>query len=272
MAKRKHLGAVGERGRQAMAEKRTAQASDTAFDDLYDELSDARSHIKELELALQEKDNKCIQLQHSLEKAKAKLLKLEAEAALWKLKHKNTYRELRTQRQKVNRGQERLDQLEVQVAMLKKAEEEATALYEKEEKQSNRALELLQKENKGLQSELSTSLGKWTSELETSRSKLAGSFSKIKNLTKEHSHLQKSLARSKKSKEKAIAAVKDKLTKQLSVHHVKSKGVITEDTRNVVRILVNAGCSRNYISEVIYTVLKSAGITTVGTITRPSIT
>jgi len=49
------------------------------------------------------------------------------------------------------------------------------------------------------------------------------------------------------------------------------KGVFTEETCNVVCLLVKAGCSRNYIGQVISTVLKSAGITTIGSISRPSI-
>src|SRR6266498_987399 len=50
-----------------------------------------------------------------------------------------------------------------------------------------------------------------------------------------------------------------------------SKGVFTEETRNVIRLLIKAGCSRNYINEVISTILQSAGITTVGTISHTSV-
>ena len=50
-----------------------------------------------------------------------------------------------------------------------------------------------------------------------------------------------------------------------------SKGVFTEETRNVIHLLVKAGCSRNYITEVISTILQSAGITTVGTISHTSV-
>jgi len=49
------------------------------------------------------------------------------------------------------------------------------------------------------------------------------------------------------------------------------KGVYTEETRNVVCLLVKAGCSRNYINAVLTAVLKSAGITSVGNISRASI-
>jgi len=48
------------------------------------------------------------------------------------------------------------------------------------------------------------------------------------------------------------------------------KGVFTEETHNVVHLLVKAGCSWNYISKVISTVLESAEIKTVGNISRTS--
>ena len=49
------------------------------------------------------------------------------------------------------------------------------------------------------------------------------------------------------------------------------KGIFTEETCNVVHLLVKAGCSWNYIGQVISSILKSAGITTIGTISHPSI-
>ena len=59
--------------------------------------------------------------------------------------------------------------------------------------------------------------------------------------------------------------------KQQSVHHLMRNGIFTEDTREVVRLLVKAGCSQNYIDQVISTVLKSAGIDTIGTVSRTSV-
>jgi hypothetical protein len=68
-----------------------------------------------------------------------------------------------------------------------------------------------------------------------------------------------------------MATVKKKILDQRSVHHLMQKGVFTEETRNVVHLLVKAGCSRNLISQVISAVLKSAGITAVGSISHTSI-
>ena len=49
------------------------------------------------------------------------------------------------------------------------------------------------------------------------------------------------------------------------------KGVFTKETRNVVHLLVKAGCSQNLVGEVISAVLKSAGITGVGSISHTSV-
>jgi len=90
-------------------------------------------------------------------------------------------------------------------------------------------------------------------------------------LQKEVTALLKSSSQFKAVKEQAIASVKAKLLKEKSVHHLMNKGVFTEETRNVVRLLVRAGCSWNYINEVISAVLHSAGIDTIGTVSRPSV-
>ena len=55
------------------------------------------------------------------------------------------------------------------------------------------------------------------------------------------------------------------------MHHLMNKSVFTKETRNVVQLLVKAGCSRKYVNEVISSVLQSAGITPVGTISSPTV-
>ncbi len=50
------------------------------------------------------------------------------------------------------------------------------------------------------------------------------------------------------------------------------KGVFTQKTRNLVHFLSQSGCSANRINEIITAVLKTAGITVVGSISRPSVT
>jgi len=59
--------------------------------------------------------------------------------------------------------------------------------------------------------------------------------------------------------------------KKTSVHHLTNKGVFTEETCNLVCLLFQAGFSASCINEFITAVLKTAGITMVGSISHTSI-
>ena len=72
-------------------------------------------------------------------------------------------------------------------------------------------------------------------------------------------------------REQAVARTKEQVLKQKSIHKLLKKGVYTEDTRNLIRFLVNAGCSKEYVGQVIAAVLKSAGITAIGTLSRRTV-
>ncbi|KAF8220874.1 hypothetical protein L208DRAFT_1537331, partial [Tricholoma matsutake] len=69
----------------------------------------------------------------------------------------------------------------------------------------------------------------------------------------------------------AVANAQQKQQKLSAEHHLLHKGVYTETTQNLVCFLVKAGCSRHSVNDVIHAVLKSAGITTIGTISHTSV-
>jgi hypothetical protein len=268
---KQQLAAARAKGQDTLIEKRAVLTSETANDDLWDRLQTANSQILELEQLLEKKDTELRMLQHELEKFKQNLKKSQDDSALWRTKHKDTYHELRMQRQTTKRGKEKLTLLEEQLEVLNTAKKEASKQFLRGFSESHQALLSLKNENTCLRNELSVSVAKWTSQLESAHSKLARSSSDLKILRGKSSKLRKAVIHSKEQKERAIAAMKEKILNQRSVHKLMHKGVFTEETRNVVRLLVKAGCSRNYISEVISAVLKSAGITTVSTISRPTI-
>ena len=95
--------------------------------------------------------------------------------------------------------------------------------------------------------------------------------SKLSALQKEASRLRKSVARASGVKDRAVTAAKVKAKRETSTHHLMNKGVFTEETQNVVRLLVKAGCSRRYVNEVISSVLQSAGLNPVGSISRTTV-
>ena len=268
---KQQMAAARAKGQESLADKRVVLTSETATNDLLDRLKAANSRIAELEQLLEQKDTECQMLQNELEKSNQSLKKYQDDSALWKTKHKETYHELCMQRQTTKRGKEKLTRLEEQLEVLNTANKEASKQFLRGSSESHQALLSLKNENTSLRNELSKSVAKWSSQLESAYEKLARSSLDLKTLHGKSSKLRKAVIRSKGQKEHAIAAMKEKILKQRSVHHLMHKGVFTEETRNVVRLLVKAGCSRNYISEVISAVLKSAGITTVGTISRPTI-
>jgi hypothetical protein len=269
--RQRQAASANTKGNEVQAEMRSILSSETATSDLWNSLQAANSRISELEKLLAEKDMECHKLQSALENCNQKLHKHQDSSALWKEKHEKTYHELRMQRQTTKRGKEKLTRLEEQLEVLKTAKKEASKQFLRGSSESHQALLSLKNENTSLRNELSVSVAKWTSQLESAHAKLARSSLDLKTLHGKSSMLRKAVIRSKEQKTRAIAAIKEKILKQRSVHQLMHKGVFTEETRNVVRLLVKAGCSRNYISEVISAVLKSAGITTVGTISRPSI-
>ena len=160
------------KGREVLAEKQAALTSESANSDLWDKLQAANSHIEKLELELNQKNLECTTLHSDLEKSNQRNAQLMEDISHWKSKHKDTYHQLRMQRQATNRGHDKVDWLKQQIVILKKAEKEASARHLSGSKQSEQALDLLKKENEGVHSELSRSMARWSSQLDKSRSKL----------------------------------------------------------------------------------------------------
>ena len=268
---KQQMAAARAKGQESLVEKRTVLTSETAKEDLWDRLQTANSRIAELEQLLAQKDTECQTLQTELEKSNQNLKKHQDDSAFWKKKHKETYHELRMQCQTTKRGKDKVIRLEAQLEIIKNAEKEASKKFLRGSHESFQALTLLTKKNENLRGELMKSVARWTTQLDKTQAKLVSSNIDIKKLREKASKLKKAVVRFKEQKERAIASVKAKISKEKSVHHLMSKGVFTEETRNVIRLLVKAGCSRNYINEVISAVLKSAGITAVGTISCTSV-
>src|SRR6266568_1594555 len=106
--------------------------------------------------------------------------------------------------------------------------------------------------------ELSVSLEHWNTELSATAFKLGESKAQQKELQKEVVQLWKQTKHSTGVREHAVAAIKAKIEKEKSIFHLIKKGVFTNETQNLVQILVRADCSCSYINKVIVAVLKSA--------------
>ena len=162
-----------------------------------------------------------------------------------------------------------------QILLLKKADAISSAQLSKGLRDSATTITKLLKLNEDLQTELSQSVTTGSSQTEaiteTAKSKLISSDTRLKNAQKEISKLRKGFRWATQVKERAVETAKTKVIQQKSVHHLSHKGVFTQKTRNLVRFLSKSGCSANHINEIITAVLNTAGITVVGSISRPSV-
>jgi len=268
---RQHLDQTRIKALETIAQKRVALGSETAAEDLWDQLQEALARNKELEQQLSLKSLECESLHSELETFRQKCTQLTDEVSHWRSKQEATYHSLRMERQTAKRGSAKIARLEQQKEILVNAEKNVSACLSERSKNSEQALSLLKKANNGLQMELSDSMARWKSQLDKSQSKLETANSKLSTLQKEASRLRKSVTRASGVKDRAVAAAKAKVKQETSTHHLMNKGVFTEETRNVVRLLVKAGCSRKYVNEVISSVLQSAGINPVGSISRTTV-
>ena len=268
---RQHLDQTRTKALENMAQKHAALGSEAAAEDLWDKLQEALTRNKELEQQLSLKSLECESLRSELETFRQKCTRLTDEVFHWRSKQEATYHSLHMERQTAKRGSAKIARLEQQKEILVNAEKNASACFSERSKNSEQALLLLKKANSGLRMELSDSMARWTSQLDKTRSKLETANSKLSALQKEASHLRKCVACASGVKDRAVAAAKMKVKQETSTHHLMNKGVFTEETRNVVWLLVKAGCSRKYVNEVISSVLQSAGINPVGSISRTTV-
>jgi hypothetical protein len=179
------------------------------------------------------------------------------------------------ERQRYKRATSKHGSMASQILLLKKADAISSAQFSKGLRESAATITKLLKMNEGLQTELSQTVMTRSSRTEAlteaAKSKLMSSDTRLKNAQKEITKLRKGFRWATQAKERAVETAKTKVIRQKSVHYLSHKGVLTQDTRNLVRFLSQSGCSANHINNIINAVLKTAGITMVGSISRTSV-
>jgi hypothetical protein len=256
--------------REALLEKQSSTLDGEAQEDvdgLKSRLYKATQQIQLLEQQLADQVKVCDGLQYDLNASRDLVNMLRSEILSLKAKNSNTNHQLRIERQRYKRASLKNGSMKYQIALLEKA----NAISTKGLMDSANINKKILKMNNDLQNELSQTVVTWSSQTEAIKSKLISSDTRLKNVQKEVSKLRKSCHRAAQVKNHAVETAKAKVVQQKSVHHLANKGVFTEDTRNLVRLLSQAGCSANHISEIITAVLKTAGITTIGSISRTSV-
>jgi len=268
-SQKKHLKAA----RQALSKKQAtlAEGSDEDVDSLKNRLYEASQQTQLLEQQLADQVKICAGLQDDLKVSQNLIDTLQNEVLSLKAKKDDIYHQLRMERQRYTRATSKYSSMTSQIALLKRADAISSAQFSKGLRDSANTISKLLKINEGLQIELSQSAANWSSQTEAAKSRLISSDIRLKKARQEVSKLRKVCHRATQVKERAVETAKAKVIQQKSVHHLANKGVFTEETRNLVRLLSQSGCSANCINEIITAVLKTAGITMVGSISRTSI-
>jgi len=246
-------------------EKKAVAESDTAWNTLWSNFNESKAHTKQLEHQLAEQTQLLADLQNDFNASQDLINTLRAEIVSLKSKNSDIYHQLRMERQRCKRAISKHGSMASQILLLKKADAMSSAQLSKGLRDSATTITKLSKINEVLRTELSQSITTWSSRTEAlaeaTNSKLISSDTRLKNAQKEISKLRKGFYRATQAKEHAVKTAKAKVIQQKSVHHLSHKGIFTQETRNLVRLLSQSGCSANHINEIISAALNTVGIT-----------
>jgi hypothetical protein len=261
--------------RETKLEREAIAESDAALDNLQNSFRESKIYTTQLEQQLADQVQICTDLQNNLNTSHDLINALQTEILSLKSKNSDIYHQLRMERQRHKRATSKHGSMASQILLLKKADAISSARLSKGLRDSADTITNLLKMNEDLQTELSQSVTTWSSRMEASteaaKSKLISSDTRLKKAQKEISKLRKGFHRATRVKEHAVETAKAKIIRQKSVHHLSHKGIFKEETRNLVRLLSQSGCSANRINDIISAVLNTVGITMVGSISRRSV-
>lgn len=287
MTKGSKLGKTAKRDQlaQARAQRELQASTEDSLEGILERVQEELTEVKERLQTEIEKSEKLSQALH-LEKVHSTQLSsaLDAErdfsaqlssALDGEREHsKQLYMAARVERRARQRGQQRKVMLEKKIKALNAAD---LWRYEELKKVTSKAsktidtLVKLEQENSSLQSELLKTLERCVAETVQSQQKIKEVVGKLQESKKVAKILQRQCGQAKITKERAVQKAKDKMHKESSVYRLLHKGTYSEDTRNLIRLLVQAGCSREHVSKVIHAVFKVAGISVKGDISRRTV-
>src|SRR6266487_1867509 len=270
----------------AMARKQSRWATGTSkpeptVDSLQELLELSKSRIQELEERVVElektsrfHEQQSAELSQALAKVQAQSAALTEDLDAQIERSTNLYKSLRVEKRARQRGQARKGVMEEQIKLLKSADLKMAVDLQTVKSNASKAVDALlktEKENTALRSELSKTLEQCTTEAVLAKRKLTQACDKIKEHKKLSEKLKKCCDRAATVQANALKRATARVKKESAVHQLLHKGVFTEKARNLIRLLVRAGCSRAYVGEVIHAVFKTAGISVQGKVSRRTV-
>src|SRR6266487_2050436 len=187
---------------------------------------------------------------------------------------KKLYKALRVEKRAQQRGQAWKGVLEEQIQLLKSADIKLAVDQQMAKGNASKAVDALlktERENSALRSKLSKTLEQCTTEAALAQQKLTQAHNRMKEHKKLSEKLKKRCDRAARVHANALKRATDHVKKKSAVHKLLHKGIFTEKTHDLIRLLVRAGCSRAYVGEVIHAVFKTAGISVQGKVSRHTV-
>src|SRR6266487_4983093 len=202
--------------------------------------------VIELETALQIQKDLVAQLTQNLANEKDRSKMLSDKVDVQKEHSKQLYKVMRVEKRAQQRGQAWKALMEGQIKLLKSADVRMSMNLQEATGNASKAIDALltvQKENTTLRSELSRSLKLYASDLAVAQKKLDLAGKQVKKYKGQAAKFKKHCDRAAVVQANALKRATDRLKKEHSVHNLLHKGVYTEKTRTLIRLLVQAGCS-----------------------------
>jgi uncharacterized protein (UPF0333 family) len=250
------------------------ETSLVAQSDLLDDLASAKARVTSLEVAVEDLEANCARLSRDLNAANSKIADLKLALQAERERSEKFYKDLRVERRARQRGDKRKQVLSETIMTLKETTE--TQLLKQKELEISAAETESEKkqivlDNSKLKAELLSNVKKFSKELALSRQTLSSSMAALKGSKSEIYNLKRKCAHAAKKQENAVKKAQAKVTKEKTTFYLLEKGVYSQEVRNLVRTLTNAGCSQQHIMDIIKAVLGTAGITAVGKISSRTV-
>jgi hypothetical protein len=272
---------VSQRQQLSVARENTSQSQSLTLEELQILLaaSEKRAQIAEKEILslqaeLQGEKEHCRKLEEVLEKKTTRTTDLAHQLSLEKEHSRKLYHKLRVERRARQRGQAKKEVLEDQIRFLRLSDLSWSDKLKSIKSNASKAIDALlkvEKENSSLRSELSKTLERCNDEVKRAQLTAHLVGQRLKESRILAARLQKRQARAGTVREKAVQKAREKAIQERSVHTLLNKGIYTEETRNLIRLLVQAGCSREYVGDVIHAIFKTAGISVIGRVSRRTV-
>ena len=230
----------------------------------------AEIEVAKIKLTLESEREESRRLREALKQEIAASAELAHVLILEKEHSAKLYKALRVEKRARQRGQARKKTLEDQIKLLQLSAMSQSDKLKGIQRNASKAIDTLLKMEKE-NSNLSKSLEQCRDAMKQTQIKVQSAGQKLKESRTFVARLQKRCVRAVAVKENAVQQAKEKIIKDRSIHTLLKKGVYTEETRNLIHLLVQAGCSREYVGKVIHAIFRTAGISVVGSVSRRTV-